>query len=135
MSQILDAQSCAQYASVGRFSNGQCGEACTAHTEMEFFAVKDDQRKNRGVYPAAVTAVANEMVQEIDHEMDSDTEVMCMIFQATEQSKQDFESFKLLAIENGGSLDPIRRTSSTEPPVTASSTREAKCFLRTRTMP
>jgi hypothetical protein len=129
MSQILDA---AQYASVGRSSNGQCSEACAPHTEMEFVAVKDDQRKNRGVYPAAI---ANEMVQEIDHEMDSDTEVMCMIFQATEQSKQDFESFKLLSISHGGSFDPIRRTSSTEPPVTASSTREAKCFLRTRTMP
>jgi hypothetical protein len=132
MSQILDAQSCAQCVSIGRVANGQCGETCAPPTETEFLAVKQDQGKNSGVYP---DAVAKEMVQEIDHEIDSDSEVICMIFQATEQSKQDFEKFKLLAIPNGGSYDPIRRISSTEPPVTASSTREAKCFQRTRTMP
>ena len=94
---------------------------------------KEDNRKNCDVHAADV---AKEVVQDIDPEIDSDTEVMCMIFQATELSKKDFDTFKQLASDNGSSFDPIRRTTSITIPVSSSpTTKTMKTFSRTRTTP
>jgi hypothetical protein len=74
---------------------------------------KGDHQIFCGVSPVAV-----EGTQDTDPEIASDVEVMCMIFQASEQSNREFDSLKKqLAHQSEGNGDPIRMTPSTEPPI------------------
>ncbi len=87
----------------------------------------DERQKCRGVtHPAVV----NEIQQDNDAEIDSDFDVMYMIFETSEESKPEFDSLNRLASK--GTLDPIRRTTSTGPPA---ATKQKKIFVRARTMP
>jgi hypothetical protein len=76
--------------------------------------------------------VAKEVIQESDPELDSDIDVMCMIFQASEECKPEFDSYQQLTSQNQGIFDPIRRTTSSGPPAI---TRTRKPFSRTMTAP
>ncbi len=76
--------------------------------------------------------VAKAVTPDTDPDIDLDIEDMYMIFEASEQSQQDFDTLNHQVIQNGGSYDPIRRTKSTEPPADLTI---KKFFSRTRTMP
>ncbi len=76
-------------------------------------------------------AVVNEMIQGNDAEINSDIDDMYMIVQASGESKPEFDSFYPL-VHWQGTLDPIRRKTSTGPPAAI---KPKKTFLRARTMP
>ncbi len=108
----------------------QYHESFEPSTEIKPLDGKEDQRKIHGVSSAAV---AKEVAHEIDPEIDSDIEVMCMILQASEQSKHEFDLFKeQLAAQNRDSVDPVRRTTSMDPPLCP---KLMKNFSRAGTMP
>mmetsp|Transcript_18536 Transcript_18536/g.39119 ORF Transcript_18536/g.39119 Transcript_18536/m.39119 type:complete len:121 (-) Transcript_18536:32-394(-) len=120
----MRVKTCIQEDSAGELSSEQSRKPSEPYKEF-----KDQQQKFRDFHAADI---ANQVTPDIDPDIDSDTKVMCMIFQASEESKQDFESFKRLTIQNGCSFEPIRRTKSTEPPATS---RMKNKFSRARTMP
>ncbi len=114
--------------SLSGLSNGKC-RASSQNSVEPPTKFQDQPQKVRSFQSADVV---KEVSPEIDPEIDSDTEIMCMIFQASEQSKPEFDVFNTLTVNNVGSFDPIRRTSSMEPPVTS---KLKKIFSRARTMP
>jgi hypothetical protein len=122
-----DLEPCAQDISKG-LSSGQSCEESEPHAKLK--QLKDPLDKCSGISPAAV---ANEVAHDIDPELESDLEVMCMIFQASELSKPEFDSFKELVSQNNGIFDPVRRTASTVPPTISTSKRSI--FSRATTMP
>ncbi len=71
----------------------------------------------------------------MDPEIDADIEVMCMIFEASDQSKQEFDTFKeQQETQSSDGTDPIRKTTSTEPPMSIT-LKLRKSFSRACTMP
>ncbi len=92
-----------------------------------------DQQECREVTASTAAAVANDVAHDADSELELDLEVMCMIFQASEESKPDFDSFKQRSSPCQGVFDPVRRTKSMKPP--AQRTPKRSTFSRATTMP
>jgi hypothetical protein len=113
-------------------SSIQIREISELPTAIKHHDEKDEKQKYQCVSPAAV---ANKVAQEIDPEIDADIEVMCMIFEASDQSKQEFDTFKeQQETQSSDGTDPIRKTTSTEPPMSIT-LKLRKSFSRACTMP